>query len=290
MLNVQRSHLFIALTKKIIVVLLIGIPFSAALSAEEESKPWRIYASGFGGRISGVKFYNSYWLTSGDLMQGYENDNNTLSHEKVSGNFSGFSLGYAYDFMAESIGDMGLELYGELSVGLKSSIPNGRELEYQYLAYDPVTQTMPLQITQRAQTARKVGLYGLTGGLIYIPYRKFPVGLDFGLGLWLFSQKYVSETCRANEGIANLNHVDDAGEGSYSGQGNWNINHVAFMIKLGLNYRFLDHFIVDLSYRPFWLVSGKSTGSRYVGSEDAIYAPLFINLGGLLSACISIYF
>lgn len=235
-------------------------------SAAEETKRTRIYVSVLGGSLAGVKFLNVFDYVS--TSTGWEFSANVSDEsgiQKASAMTYGFSIGYL-----RGLGDPGekhyaFSYYVELSAFPKTKLPDGIETEtvWDYGA----------TINTYAQTGRKAGLFGLTAGIVWMPFDKIPVGFDAGLGIWRFTQEYISPACKTHAGGAKTSLENKFTIVSYCGNGLIENNHISFSFKLGLAYRLYNFLSLSPSvqwiwqpyirkYRYGWIPAGQDYGTQ----------------------------
>jgi len=288
---------------------ILGLTFLLAVSSlaspggDRQPRFWNIYVSGFGGGFTGALFPQNFLVDSNNIAWLYvdesEADDINAGWSKAnSRSFVGATIGFSYDlgkrlFAERPIGwNPGLLVYLEGTYVPNLRFPDGLEREAQHY-WDPALGRYVDQIVERPQTDRKAQTFGFAMGIVLIPYKKIPIGLDCKFGLWSYRQEYISGTCQAYGQDLNVSYLEDEtgrGLGSYEGGGRWISSHWASAITIGLRFYPLRWICIDLTWADLFYCQNEATGLYYTDTGGDVYLPEPYDLGNIISAGLTFYF
>ncbi|MBM3298102.1 MAG: hypothetical protein FJY83_10960 [Candidatus Aminicenantes bacterium] len=289
---------------------ILGLALLASLSAwanpgeENQPRPWNIYLSGFGGRFTGALFPQNFTVDSNRTAWLYvdaaeSDDVNAGWSKAASQSFFGATLGFSYDLAKLFEGspsawgkNLRILVYLEGTYVPTLRFPDGLEREAQHY-WDAGLGRYVNQVVERSQTDRKAQTFGFALGLVFIPFKKIPIGLDCKFGLWKFRQEYISGTCSAYGRDLDVRYLEDTtgrGLGSYEGDGRWVSRHWATAITIGLRFYPLRWICLDLTMADLMYFQNEATGLYYVDTGASAYSPEPYDLGSMLTAGLTVYF
>ena len=284
----------------VIFILFAGISLTSFLSAQEP-KRGRFTISLFGGELSGVGFLAGYRASpgvaggsagGGNLIPEYNAVTDGPRLNSLSAGSFGVSIGYIVGIGPQPInGHFWLSFYVEASYSPTVRFSDGTETRT-WSEWDQAQFSFVDKSDSFLQTDRKAGMYGATLGLVVMPLRKIPLGLDLGIGWWRFNQSYTSGAMQFLEGKTDLSGVTgDPNTGlSTSGQGKLERNHSALLFKIGLTYKISSLIALDLAFRTAAYYESHDTDYIYVETGETVKAIGTYRLGNLLSGGITLSF
>jgi hypothetical protein len=276
---------------------LILLSFASSLTAQE-SRRGRLTISAFGGGHTGVGFLSGFTGSpvgvpgGGYIIPDYDSDTDGPRYQYPAAKLFGFSLGYIHGLTNPHREHPWLSIYGEVTYCPVVEYGNTSET-LSRSEWDQAQFMFVDRITSYSQTDRKAGTWGMTFGIVFMPLRTLPIGLDLGTGWWNFSQQYLSGTMQAFEGTANLTPVTDESSGTgleYNGRGRLERNHSALAFKFGLTYRILSYLSLDAAFRTLTYFSSYESRLIYVESGKPVQGTEAHNLAKLFTGGITVYF
>jgi hypothetical protein len=277
------SFLFLSL------LMLVFSPLSA-----QKAKRGKFMLSLNGGSLGGVEFLNGYYGgTEGKPLQlEWDVDTDKPQVEKMSAGSFGISIGYILGTSARHAdGNYRFSWYGEFTYCPTVKMSDGIETR-RWVVWDQSKFQFVDMSDTFPQTDRKAGMYGATLGVVYMPFSKFPLGLDLGIGMWKFSQEFTSGTRHYFEGKVDTTYAaeESAKIGlAYSGQGKLARNHTALLIKIGLTYKLFKSMSFAVAMRTASFVYNYDTDLVWVESGDPYIGTGTQKLGTWVTAGITFY-
>jgi hypothetical protein len=273
-----------------VVLCLVGAPLLAEASHQSSARRWHFQLSVFGGFESGASFIHHFRLYSDrEMTLWYNDDHVSDAWTKADARFvPGASLGVQYE-LSRVIG-----LYAKFSYFLPVKFADGIEETVQ--TFDIADTATYGQVANYAQTSRKAQAFGLSLGTVLTPLARVPVGLDIELGLWRYSQEFLSGSCQKYDqdavftSIENRNVLDGRDVGEYLGQGKWREKHLCLLAGLGLKYYPLRWVALDLGWRTLGYFKAQSTGLVFADSGRGVTHPKWYTAASLLSAGLTFSF
>ena len=233
--------------KKLIAIAVAGLMIPA-LALAQEGKKWRIHLSVFAASVSRTEFANSF-ATDGNQLYPYESEDGSQGFVRNGSKAGlGFSLGFSYDvtsLVQSGPGDIDIRAYVEFTLAPSFSYADAPEWEH-YFAWDDSTASFVESVYERVQTGRKASFYGLTLGVMMLPFKRIPISFEFNGGLWNWRLESVSPTALAYGPSLDTSAVEDYVESAYKGNGKWEKDFWGFIFGSGLRFYFLKHFSLDL--------------------------------------------
>ena len=284
----MKKHIFVT-TFFLFLLMFVFSPLCA-----QKAKRGRLMFSLNGGSLGGVEFLTGYY--GGDAGRGlqldWDLDTGKPQVEKMSAGSFGVSIGYILGTSARHAnGNYRFSWYGEFTYCPTVKMSDGIETR-RWTVWDPSQFRFVDMNATFPQTGRKAGMYGATLGVRYMPFNKFPLGLDLGAGMWKFSQEFTSGTRQFFEGKTDTSFAEAESTKiglSYSGQGKLERNHTALLIKIGLTYKPFSFMSFDAAMRTASFVYNYDTDLVWVESGDPYIGTGTQKLGTLYTAGITFY-
>jgi hypothetical protein len=258
----------------------------------------RFAISAFGGRHSGVGFLAGFTGSSvglpggGNIIPDYDSDTDGPLYQYPKADLFGFSIGYILGITNPQNERYWLSICGEFTYCPAVKFGDASET-LSRSGWDQTQNKFVDSITTYSQTGRKAGMWGTTFGIVIMPFRPLPLGLEMGIGWWNFTQQYVSGTMQALEGTTDLTPVtnESAGTGlKYGGQGKLERNHSALALKVGLTYRILKCLSFDVAFRKLAYFSSYKSQLIYVDTGNPVRGTESHGLANLFTGGITFYF